>query len=258
MVGIVRLLRDRSVRSLDDQTGNHLRHGRFVNDLTGDLLAVFIHDLRLIMHDTVYALDQHDLLPCFQLGVLKIIGLVGDRLFIFLNLDLFMYDLHDHAVIGQRFTLTGENVIRAERDIEPAQQRCNRFAIGTDDAPLSPMDDGHHLHPLDVNASDTVIIGRGVGILLAQLDPHLVQNDVRIRAVRFVNRYMITVRDHIAVLRKNSLRQQSRQRGNHHGDGKQSVQPISAMLFLFFRSVHQSILLSVVVGFTDETIVTLL
>ena len=169
-----------------------------------------------------------------------------------------MYDFDGHSVIGLHIDVTGEHIVLAELNAHAIQKLADRLSIGIHDAPVSLINDRDCLHSLNVNAVASVMIGCGVGILFAQLDACFIQDHIRIRTESFINRYVPTIGDYIAVLSKNSLRQQAGHRRYHYRNCNQAIRPTIAFLYLFFRSAHKSILLSIMFGFKYETIVTLL
>ena len=192
------------------------------------------------MDHTFHTLDEDDLLTRIQLRIFIILGLKGNGLVILDEGKLLVDDLDGHAVVGGGVLLAGEDVAGTGDDAHPVQEGFYRLTVGADDVGLSPIDDCDHLHPLDVDAADAVVIRCGVGILLAQLNARLIQHHIRVRAVRLVNSHEITIGDDKAVLCENSQGQQADDDSRHQGHGDDPVGNLSAGSELFRCSAHQS------------------
>ena len=239
MLRLVGLLAQGTVGAADDQPGYGIGRGLFVNDLAGDLGSVFVNDLGGIVHHAVYAVNEHQLGVRLQLGVFEVIGLIGDNLVVFLGDGLAIDDLKHHTVVRGAVGLAGQDVAVVQLDARALKQRADGLAVGADDAFLAAVDDGYHLHPLDVDAADAVIVCGSIGILLAQLNAYFVEYDVGVCAVGLMNGHEITVGDDVAVLCENRQCQNGRQGSDHCSDRQQATGQMTKQSSSFL-SVHQS------------------
>ena len=151
--------------------------------------------------------------------------------------------LDGRTIVGECVRESGPDGMHASLTLADALQKLgHRLTIGGGGGSHPAVDDRDGLQTADGDAVDAVRISSSIGILLAQRNPGLVQNRVRIAAEGTANRYVFTVGDDVAVLCKNDEGKRAGKDCGHCGDQQHTAK--NTALCAFLSSAHQSNLLS--------------
>ena len=194
------------------------------------------------MDQAVPALHQDDLFVRRQRGILKKDGFVWDDFILRQYLRSAVDNLNLQAVMRVSAAFAGQRVALGEENAHALQKLGHRLTIGGGGGSHPAVDDRDGLQTADGDAVDAVRISSSIGILLAQRNPGLVQNRVRIAAEGTANRYVFTVGDDVAVLCKNDEGKRAGKDRGHCGDQQHTAK--NTALCAFLSSAHQSNLLS--------------